>query len=64
MLQESLRKKAKKPTKGGESSFETTDISGQVPDIDDVLADIEAALKSAERIEAQIRPQGCGCGGY
>lgn len=56
MLQDRFRKKAKRPSNRGDSSFETMDITEQVPQIDDVLIDVDRAIKNAEQLEKDIRP--------
>lgn len=62
MLQDQLRKKAKRPPGGGDASLETVDIKDQVPNIDDVLGEVNKALKSAEKVLDQIRPvNSCTC---
>lgn len=62
MLQDRFRKKTKRPSGGGDSSLEMVDITGQVPQIDDVLAEVDKALEKAQQLEKQIRPQSrCGC---
>lgn len=62
MLQDRFRKKTNRPTGGGETSLETTDISKDVPEIDDILAEVDKALEKAELIQRQVQPRGCGCG--
>jgi hypothetical protein len=62
MLQDRFRKKTKRPVGGGDSSLETIDITDQVPQIDDVLAEVDKALKKARHLEQQVRLQKyCGC---
>jgi len=62
MLQDRFRKKTKRPVGGGDSSLETIDITDQVPQIDDVLAEVDKALKKAQQLEQQVQPQkSCGC---
>jgi hypothetical protein len=62
MLQDRFRRKTKRPTGGGDSSLETIDITEQVPQIDDVLAEVDKALKKAQQLEEQLRPQDrCRC---
>ncbi len=67
MLQDRFRKKTKGPGPGGSSSLETTDISDQVPEVDDVLAGVDKALKLADSINEQMRREqsksqgGCTC---
>lgn len=62
MFQDRFRKKTKRPTGAGDSSLNTVDITDQVPQIDDVLAKVNEALKTARQLEEQISPQGrCGC---
>lgn len=62
MLLDRFRKKTKRPSGGGDSSLETVDITDQVPQIDDVLAEVDKALKKALELEDQVRPLGrCGC---
>jgi|GEM_PF-2329174 len=62
MLQDRFRRKTNRPTGGGNSSLETIDIAEQVPQIDDVLAEVDNALKMAEQLKEQLRLQGrCGC---
>ena len=65
MLMDRFRKKTKGPNGSGGSSLGTVDISDQVPEVDDVLADVDKALKKATELEKQLKPQqrGCGCGG-
>lgn len=62
MIFDRFRKKKHKPTGNGDSSLETVDISGQVPNVDDVLAQVDKALKEASKLENQLRPPDrCGC---
>lgn len=62
MLQDRFRKKTKRPNTGGDSSLETVDISDQVPEVDDVLDEVDKALKKATELEQQVRPQDlCTC---
>jgi hypothetical protein len=62
MLQDRFRKKTKRPVGGGDSSLETVDITDQVPQIDDVLAEVDKALEKAQQLEQQVRPQdSCTC---
>lgn len=62
MLQDRFRKKTNGPLGGGDTSLETVDITDQVPQIDDVLAEVDKALEKAAKLEEQLRPQrGCGC---
>ena len=61
MLQDRFRKKTW-PTGGGALSPETVDITGQVPQIDVVIAEVDEALKKVQQLEEQISPQRrCGC---
>jgi len=62
MLQDRFRKKTKRPVGGGDSSLETIDITDQLPQIDDVLAEVDKALKKAQQLEQQVPPQDlCTC---
>lgn len=62
MLQDRFRKKRKRPSGGGDSSLETVDITDQVPQIDDVLTEVDKALEKIQQLEKQLRPRGiCGC---
>lgn len=62
MLQDRFRRKTKRPPSGGDSSLETVDITDRVPQVDDVLAEVDKAIKKAMQIEEQVRPQErCGC---
>lgn len=64
MILDQFRRKTRRPTGGGNSSLETTDITDQVPQIEDVLAEVDKAIDKANRIEDQIQPQShgfCGC---
>lgn len=52
------------PRKGNDSTFDLVDISGQVPDIDELLMELDASLGEAKRtlegFESTAR-KGCGC---
>ncbi len=62
MLQDRFPKKTKRLSSGSDSSLETVDITDQVPQIDDVLAEVDKALKRAQQLEQQVRSQGhCSC---
>ncbi len=63
MLQDRFRKKIKRPTDGSGSSLETVGIADQVPQIDDVLAEVDKALEKALQLELQMQPpqNSCGC---
>lgn len=62
MLQDRFRKKTKRSSGGGDLSLETVDITNQVPQIDDVLAEVDKALKKAQWLKEQIRPRDhCTC---
>lgn len=68
MLQDRFRKKIIRPTGGGNSSSEITDITDQVPQIDDVLAEVDSAVNAATDLEQQFRLDAlsrssriCGC---
>jgi len=58
MLQDRLRKKTKRPSGDGDLSLEMADISNQVPQIDDVLAEVDAAIKKADQIQEWTKPNG------
>lgn len=63
MQQDRFRKKTNK-LNGSGSSLETTDIAEQVPETEDVLAEIDKALEKAEVITDLLRPRKqdrCGC---
>lgn len=52
----------------GQSGLSTgvTDITGEVPNIEDVLAEVDAALKKADQLQETLEPKkhrGCGCSG-
>jgi hypothetical protein len=62
MIYDRFRKKSHRPTGGGSSSLATADISEQVPETDDILAEIDKALETAGQLEEQLRPQDrCSC---
>lgn len=62
MLQDQLRKKAKRPPTNAGAPLETADVSGQVPDIENVLDEVNKALLGAEKVLDQIRPvDSCTC---
>lgn len=58
MLQDRFRKKTKRPVGGGDSSLETVDITDQLPQIDDVLAEVDAAIEKADQIQIQKLSKG------
>jgi hypothetical protein len=63
LLQDRFRKKEKRPTGGGGSSLDTTDIACQVPKIDDVLEEVDKAIEKANQIQRQLPgEQCCICG--
>lgn len=58
MLHDRFRKKIKRFPSGDDLSLEEIDdISAQVPQIDDVLAKVDSALDSAERLEKELRQE-------
>lgn len=62
MLQERFRKKFKIPSSGNDSSVEMIDVGEQVPEVDEVLAEVDKALENARKLEKQLRPVSrCGC---
>lgn len=62
MLQDRFRKRTNRPTGGDGSSLEMTDISKEVPEVDDVLAAVDEALEKVRFLQRQIRPRSpCGC---
>lgn len=62
MLQDHLHKKAKRPLADAGASLETVDVSGQVPDIQNVLDEVDKALLGADKVLEQIRPvNSCTC---
>ncbi len=62
MILDRFRKKTKSPNGSGSAALETTDISKEVPEVDDVLAEVDRALRKATELQEQLRPQErCGC---
>lgn len=62
MLLDRFRKKKQNPPNGNGAPLEVTDVTKQVPQIDDVLAQVDQALRRAQKIEEPINPVGfCGC---
>lgn len=57
MIFDLFRRKKNAPNGAGDSSLETADITDQVPQIDDVLASVEAALEKADALEQRLKPQ-------
>lgn len=62
MFQNRFRKKANQPN-GGDSSLELSDISGEVPEIDDVLSDIDAAIQVADDVKKKAKGRWVECCG-
>lgn len=63
MLRDWFRKKTKRPSGGGDSSLETANITDQVLQIDDVLAEVDAAIKKAENIQKSGKGRWVECCG-
>lgn len=62
MLQDRFRKKSRRSFEGNNTSLETVSIADQVPQVDDVLAEVDRALRLAQELEANVRRQDrCGC---
>lgn len=62
MLQDQQKTKVKRPPNGNDSSLETVDMSGQVPQVDDILAEVDKALKAANNLIEVVTPQkSCSC---
>lgn len=68
MLFDRFRKK--QPPKGSGEALEPVDITNEVPEVKDVLAEIDAALKKADDITRDLQrrtskyldtSRGCGC---
>ena len=69
-----MRELKKRPQGGNNSNNDTDlhDISGEVPEVDDVLAqvdkalargkDVEKAVKRRKKVRKKKRTGGCGCG--
>lgn len=53
MLQDRTQKRPKKPGRGG--AADAQDLSAQVPEVDDVLGEVDAALAKSESIRNRIR---------
>lgn len=62
MLRDRFRKKIQRsPDKSG-SFLEAVDITDQVPQIDDVLAEVDKAIEKAQQLEQRARSQDhCTC---
>lgn len=55
MLLDKSQKKAKEtPIATSASPLKTGDMSNQVPEVDDVLAEVDRALEKAEKIEQML----------
>lgn len=62
MQQDRAPKKTKRRLGNNDSTAGTIDIIDQVPEIEDVLAEVDAALRKAEQIHEAIQPRDvCGC---
>ncbi|MBI3956751.1 MAG: hypothetical protein HY340_02070 [Candidatus Kerfeldbacteria bacterium] len=57
MLQDRFRKKTKQPAGSSDASLVTADLTDQVPQIDDVLAEVDKAIKKAQLLEKKL----CTC---
>lgn len=76
-MQDQEHKKVNRPKGGSGADLELEDISGQVPEIDDILAEVDKAIAKADSIENAVdralrreqerreqertRSRGCGC---
>jgi hypothetical protein len=59
MLQERKQKKSQRPT-GGNSPLSMGE-SVEAPEVDDVLAEIDSALDTADALERELRQETKGC---
>ncbi len=64
MLLDFFKKKVKRPPNGGSSSFGEQDSRKEVPKVENVLDEVDKALRGAEQLrEEQARENhGCWCG--
>ena len=65
MLQDNQRTKTKKPGGGGGPALELEEVTNQTPGVDDILLEVDRAIKKAKDLQLELsKPQStCGCGG-
>jgi hypothetical protein len=65
MLLDRFKKKQNKPSGSSSTESDIKDLTGEVPEIDGVLAELDRALRQAETLGSSIGSamSGCGCGG-
>lgn len=52
MQQDKLLKKARKP--GGNGSLDLSDLTDEVPEVDDVLSEVDKAIERAKRLKGKL----------
>jgi hypothetical protein len=67
MITDTQKKKKNRPGSGSAGIYDLAGGEGEeVPEVNDVLKEIDAAIEKSELLSDQLRPAeryGCGCGG-
>ena len=52
MLQDKVQKKARRP--GGNGSLDLSDLTDEIPEVDDILDEVNKAIKRADRLKSKL----------